>query len=131
MYNRYIPQADGSFQRNRIPEPESQKPPIVEQRSSDSPSPQKQPANNFQESRQNPPPVSRPKQPMVQNQPKPYRTPKPDSTAGSIGGFFKGLLPENLDTEDLIVILLLLLMSSSNSKDPNAALLTLGIYLFM
>ena len=40
-------------------------------------------------------------------------------------------LPENLDAEHLNVILLLLLMSGSNSKDPNAALLTLGIYLFM
>ena len=57
--------------------------------------------------------------------------PKQEQKPPSIGSFFKGLLPENLDAEDLIVILLLLLMSGSNSKDPNAALLTLGIYLFM
>ena len=26
MYNRYIPQSDGSFQRNRVPEPQSAPP---------------------------------------------------------------------------------------------------------
>lgn len=68
---------------------------------------------------------------MMQSPQKPYRPSKPEQSSGSIGSFFKGLLPENLDTEDLIVILLLLLMSGGSGKDPNAALLTLGIYLFM
>ncbi len=54
-----------------------------------------------------------------------------ENQAGSVSNFFKGLLPQNFDTEDLIVVLLLLLMSGKNNSDQNAALMTLGIYLFL
>ena len=130
MYNRYIPQADGSFQRSRVPEPEMPQKPAAER--ADPAEPEKTQAKSPPEIRQNPPPQGRSRPPvMLQGPRKQYRPPKQEQNHGSIGSFFKGLLPENLDAEDLIVILLLLLMSGSNSKDPNAALLTLGIYLFM
>ena len=131
MYNRYIPQADGSFQRNRVPEPEPPRKQIVEQRKAEDVPPERPPVKTPQETRQSPPSGGRPRQPMIQSPQKQYRPPKPEQNSGSISGFFKGLFPENLDTEDLIVILLLLLMSGSSGSDPNAALLTLGIYLFM
>ena len=130
MYNRYIPQADGSFQRNRVPEPEMPQKPAAERAAPAEP--EKNQAKSPPEVRQNPPPPGRSRPPvMLQGQQKQYRPPKQEQNPGGIGSFFKGLLPENLDAEDLIVILLLLLMSGGSSKDPNAALLTLGIYLFM
>lgn len=49
----------------------------------------------------------------------------------SIGNFLKEILPQNFDTEDLIVVLLLLLMSGNSASDQNAAMLTLCIYLFL
>lgn len=49
----------------------------------------------------------------------------------SILGFFKNLLPRDLDTGDLMIILLLLLMAGDCEKDRNTALLTLALYFFM
>ena len=54
-----------------------------------------------------------------------------ESPAPSVGSFLRGLLPQNFDTEDLMVVLLLLLMSGNSGKDQNAALMTLVIYLFL
>ena len=54
-----------------------------------------------------------------------------EAPAPSVGSFLKGLLPQNFDTEDLMVVLLLLLMSGNSGKDQNAALMTLVIYLFL
>ena len=52
----------------------------------------------------------------------------PGSNAGD---FLRRLLPQNLDTGDLIIILLLLLMAGDCAEDRNVALLTLAVYLFM
>lgn len=41
------------------------------------------------------------------------------------------LLPQNFDTEDLLIVLLFLLMSGDCAEDQNTALLTLAIYLFL
>ena len=101
MYNRYIPQNDGSFHRSRIPEP---------QRSRPSPSP---------------PPPSHPPEPPKQE----YCPPPPQH--GSIMGFLRQLLPAGFDTGDLIVVLLLLLMAGDKPEDKNTALLTLALYCFL
>lgn len=69
------------------------------------------------------------RRPHQQNQPRRLNHPEPSGS--SVTSFLKGLLPQNFDTEDLIVVLLLLLMSGGSGSDQNAALLTLGIYLFM
>ena len=55
----------------------------------------------------------------------------PTANAVGIGSFFKNLLPQGLDTEDLIVVLLLLLIGQDKGKNGNKALLTLGAYLFL
>lgn len=101
MYNRYIPQPDGSHQRNRIPEPQrntSQHSPII------------------------------PDQPTVpqHSSPAPHK-----HQGDSLIGMLRNLLPKNLDTGDLIVILLLLLMANDCEENRNHALLTLALYFFL
>lgn len=122
MYNRYIPQADGTFRRNRITEPENQKSVTP----TDSPLPKDAPNETLPP---NPPKKANYPHPSSSTQHR--AVPQPTHDAGSVSSFLRGLLPQNFDTEDLIVVLLLLLMSGNSSGDQNAALLTLGIYLFL
>ena len=116
MYNRYVPQGDGSYQRSRHPDniaPPRQQP---------------VPAPPAPVSAQKPePPVSRPA--PRQSRPRPSRP--PDTKDPSISGFLRQLLPKNFDSGDLLVVLLLLLMSGDSSEDQNTALLTLALYLFL
>lgn len=101
MYNRYIPQQDGSHRRNRMEEPHRHTPPK--------------------------PTPSQPSSPSSQAPPPP---PKPP-VHGSPMGFLKQLLPKDFDTGDLIVVLLLLLMAGDKPEDRNTALLTLALYCFL
>lgn len=109
MYNRYIPQPDGTYRRNRIPDPARPHKPRP------SPSP--------------PPPCETP--------PKPCDPPNPPmhkcetQSSGSVMGFLRQLLPKNFDTADLLIVLLLLLMAGNCEEDQNTALLTLALYFFM
>lgn len=110
MYNRYIPQPDGSYRRNRMqdavkpqtpPKPPQQKPP--------------------------PPP------PCAPEKPEPCPEPKPPckQDGSSVSGFLRQLLPKDFDTGDLIIVLLLLLMAGDCEEDRNSALLTLALYFLM
>lgn len=45
--------------------------------------------------------------------------------------FLRQLLPQNLDTGDLMIILLLLLMAGDCEENKNNWLLTLALYLFL
>lgn len=120
MYNRYIPQPDGTYRRNRIqdfgnasaPEPES-----MQQKPATPPIPEPEP---------------RPCHDCLHRTPvrKPQHNYQPRQNI-SITGFLKQLLPKNFDAEDLLVILLLLLMSGDCQEDQNTALLTLALYLFL
>ena len=101
MYNRYIPQQDGTYKRNRAED--ATRPP---QRS---PKP-------------TPPPPESPDPPF------PECTPPASS---NIGGFLRRLIPKDFDTGDLIVVLLLLLMAGDKPEDKSTALLTLAIYCFL
>lgn len=101
MYNRYIPQHDGSYQKRAV-------------------SDQRKPA---QQPRTNPPPSPPP--PTHETQPIKRRE------DGNIGGFLKNLLPKGFDTGDLIIVLLLILMAGDCEEDQNTALLTLALYFFM
>lgn len=113
MYNRYIPQPDGSYRRSRVNEPAA----FVQ------PEP-----HCPQEPIQQPP---CPQEPPVQFQPERKPSPPPCRQDSSAGDFLRQLLPKNLDTGDLLIILLLLLMSGDCKEDQNTALLTLALYLFM
>ena len=118
MYNRYIPQPDGSYRRNRMDEPRQAHPP---QRK---PEPQrKQDPQHKQEVPCAPPPPI-PECPPERKEPAKHQ-------AQHLPGFFKQLLPQDFDTADLIIILLLLLLAGDNEDDKATAMLTLVLYLFM
>lgn len=106
MYNRYIPQPDGSYRRsqNREPAPQRKSPPEL---------PKKEVTP--------PPPQEERKQPCCRN----------DHRSQGILDFFRQLLPRELDTADLLIVLLLLLMAGDDREEQNNALLTLALYLFM
>lgn len=101
MYNRYVPQPDGSYRRNRMPD---NSPPRHEQKPTAPPQ------------HIDLPPES-PQKPCVQG--------------SNIGGFLRQLLPKDFDTADLVIILLLLLMAGDNEKERNTALLTMALYFIM
>lgn len=117
MYNRYIPQTDGSYQRSRLPD--KARPP--ERKASTCPPPPSAPRPPSC------PPACSPSAPPPCPPPRPRR--EKQEPALGIGSFLKNLLPRDIDTEDLLVILLFLLMS--RDEDQNSALLTLALYLFM
>lgn len=104
MYNRYIPQSDGSYRRNAMPE-QRQNP-----------------------QRQTPPQRPAPQQPAPpQMQPQPKRPPQPEP----ITGFLKQLIPSGFDTGDLIIVLLLLLIAGDSQESRSNALLTLALYFIL
>ena len=119
MYNRYIPQSDGSYRKNVVP---GKEPPC-------------QSANIHQEpplpTQSTPvPPIihaNPPKQAAQRRSPKPL----PPAASDSIPQFIKQLIPKDLDTGDLLVIVLLLLMAGDCKEDRSHALLTLVLYLFL
>lgn len=117
MYNRYIPQSDGTYRKNRVPEPGKQSP--------RAPAPKK-PVSC-------PEPEQEPYIPCPQVHTPPPRPcyKKPRSGYDSITGFFKNLLPKEMDTADLLIIVLLLLMAGDCEDDRNNALLTLALYFLL
>ena len=110
MYNRYIPQPDGSYRRNRVQDPQQPSQPPK-------PRPEEPPC---------PPP-----EPECFPEEKHTRPIPPCRKNTGAGDFLRQLLPKNLDTGDLLVIILLLLMAGDCQEDKNTALLTLALYLFM
>ena len=115
MYNRYVPQNDGSFQRNWIPDPP----------------PRPAPSRPAPQHKAPPPPPPPPCEPEPPCQEAPHRESCPPPHHGSIMGFLRQLLPAGFDTGDLIVVLLLLLMAGDKPEDKNTALLTLALYCFL
>lgn len=110
MYNRYIPQSDGTFRKNQMPDSGKNQARPPQQRSQ----PRRQPGGPV------PPPP--PNQAYRPSQPPPPQ---------SAGSFLKQLLPQGLDTGDLLIAVLLLLMAGDCQEDKNTALLTLALYLFL
>lgn len=119
MYNRYIPQPDGTYRRNRCPDqaprPKPQPPKQPPKPEPPCPAPEPQPCC--------PPPREEPK-------PCPRSCGQPQS-GGSVTDFLRRLLPRDFDTADLLILLLLLLMAGDCQEDQNNALLTLVLYLFL
>lgn len=121
MYNRYIPQPDGSYRRNRMPEPPHPRHPEPQP----PPKPSPEPSRPEQAKPQSCAPQRRP-----YHQQRPQRPLQPP-TDTSVGSFLKRLLPKDFDTGDLMIVLLLLLMAGDCQDDQNTALLTLALYFFM
>lgn len=119
MYNRYIPQPDGTYRRNRIDDPVQE--------------PQRQHSASRQQHQQSP--SSPPPPPKEEPQAEQCGANSPRSNAGashqSAGSFLRQLLPANFDTGDLIVIVLLLLIAGDCPEERSNALLTLALYFIM
>lgn len=103
MYNRYIPQPDGSYRRNAMPDSRQ----------------------NAQ--RQTPQRPASPPPPMPQPSPPQKRPPHQDS----IPSFLRQLIPQGFDTGDLIIVLLLLLIAGDSQESRSNALLTLALYFIL
>lgn len=101
MYNRYVLQSDGSFQRNRMPD---KTPP-----SGSPPPPPQQPSS---------PPPPPPSMPIIQSNGGPF-------------GFLKQILPNGFDFGDLAILFLLLLMAGDNKENRDNALLTMALYFIL
>ena len=136
MYNRYIPQPDGSYRRRPVRETPPQPPRPELQREApprpQTPSPESCPAPQPQEPQRSAPAM--PGLPYPQQQPQQPRRPAPRQDrppAPPVGSFLRQLLPKDFCTEDLLVVLLLLLMAGEGQEDQNTALLTLALYLFL
>lgn len=115
MYNRYIPQPDGSFSRNRIPDQKEHIAPLPPPSGHPPTPPKPEQEHCKQEICKDPPPS-------------PKESPKPQ---GDPLGFLSRLLPKDFDTGDLIVVLLLLLLAGDCEEDRTTALLTLALYFVM
>jgi hypothetical protein len=101
MYNRYIPQPDGSYRKNAMPESRQ---------------------NVQMQASQRPAPPTPPPPPPVQQRP-----PRQDS----IPSFLRQLIPQGFDTGDLIIVLLLLLIAGDSQESRSNALLTLALYFIL
>lgn len=151
MYNRYIPQPDGSYSRRQYqdtpaptprqespareehwqPEPQINEPIQIPPNPQPVPTPAPQPrqrrtngqCRQRQPQRPAPPPRQEYREPIPE-----YRNPRQET---NVLGFLKQLLPKDFDTGDLLIVLLLLLMSGDCQEDQNTALLTLVLYLFL
>ena len=117
MYNRYIPQPDGSYRRDRVSDPQPQHRP-------------QPPMQECEETREPEKACPLPKQEPEFVHEAPRKQPLCRRNTGA-GEFLRQLLPKNLDTGDLLVIILLLLMAGDCAEDQNTALLTLALYLFL
>ena len=127
MYNRYIPQPDGSYRRRSVQEQQPQ--PQAQWQPAPPPSPPEPEVEPCQPKKQsNRGHYSR--RPQHCAPPKPHREPRPEA-GGNVLDFLRNLLPKDFDTGDLLIILLLLLMSGDCQEDQNTALLTLALYLFL
>ena len=122
MYNRYIPQNDGTYRRSRVGD--APPPPVRSE-------PIREPSQNREPVCEPEAPPCRQGQPCAHMRPPRPVPPRPRTQPVGIGTFLKQLIPAGFDTEDLIIVLLLLLMAGDCQEDQNSALLTLVLYLFL
>ena len=125
MYNRYIPQPDGTYRKNQIPD-----------KASSPPTPPPEDRRHREPPRDPNPGPEPPPTPCAACSHSPNRRfPPPRSQRNaqpvSVGNFLKQLLPRDFNTEDLMIVLLLLLMAGDCQEEQNTALLTLMLYLFL
>lgn len=128
LYNRYIPQNDGTYRKKSIPDPSA---PIRMPPETNTPDPASDASGMPpQQNKPIPPARYRPAGQRRAN-PRPIRKPNPDPSGKTVSAFLRQLLPGDFDTCDLLVVILLLLMSNDCAEEQNTALLTLALYLFL
>lgn len=145
MYNRYIPQPDGSHRRTQCPDaPRSVPHPqqVQRERQAEEPTPPcPVPAPEAACGEEPKKTVQLPTRPIRKqrytapsarkNPSGKCQSPAPNTGSGNGSAFLRQLLPKDLDTGDLLVIVLLLLMAGDCPEDKENALLTLALYLFL
>ncbi len=135
MYNRYIPQSDGSYRRSRLPDPAQ--PPRTARTAPPShpPLPKDPPEKAQAHEKPQPPCPCPPAKPQPSAKPRRPQKPAPEPSGEhggcSAGSFLRNLLPQDFDTGDLLIVMLLLLMAGDHPENSNTALLTLMLYLFL
>ena len=131
MYNRYIPQSDGTYQRSRVPDPvrEQPQPKAAPRREREEPPEEACPCEPEAPPCQKGQPCAHTRPPCRPSPPPPRQ--KRSSQPVSAGSFLRRLLPKDFDTEDLLIVILLRLMAGDCQEEQNSALLTLALYLFM
>ena len=140
MYNRYIPQGDGTYQRSRLPESRPPRPPRP--RPPEPPKPAPPPCPPPEEPcppecpdppAEQPCPPDRPKPPVPCPPPEPpcgHRPPPREEPCSAVS-FLQSLLPKNMDTGDLLMLLILLLLIQDGSEDAPTALLTIALFFLL
>ena len=119
MYNRYIPQPDGSFKRKMVQEERSS---VHKQRKI--PDPVIPPDNPDCEENELPKVViqrehtSTNKTAHTRSRKEQANIKLPEINAGT---FLRNLIPKNLDTGDILIIVLLLLMSGDSQEEQHNA----------
>ena len=125
MYNRYIPQPDGTYRRNRMPDrsPVSAHP-SVKQNTPQPIIPQIPEEDNCAPSTCV---EAKPSHPP-QHHASPTRKEKACHKDTGVDSFLHRIIPKDFDTGDLLIIILLLLIAGDCQEEQNSALLTLLIY---
>lgn len=113
MYNRYVPQPDGSYHRRQMQDASRQSP----ERGHAPPPP--------------PPPEPEHCTPPVQEGGFASGQDCSSPAPWSLPAFFRQLLPRGMDTADLLILLLLLLIAGDCEEDRNNALLTVALYFIL
>lgn len=137
MYNRYVPQPDGSYRRKQVRDPQPSVPvqkqeprkeedPCEEKKPECPPEPCQAPPETHGNEHKAPPETHR-----NEHKAPPKRPKEPSKQASSAFSFLRNLLPNDFDTGDLLIVMLLLLMAGDCEDGQNTALLTLALYLFM
>ena len=123
MYNRYIPQGDGTYQRSRLPESRPPRPPRPRPPELPKPAPPPCTPECPDPPAEQPCPPDRPKPPVP--------CPPPREEPCSAVSFLQSLLPKNMDTGDLLMLLILLLLIQDGSEDAPTALLTIALFFLL
>lgn len=125
MYNRYVPQGDGRFQRSTLPDPPPRE---IPRRPPPAPGPAAPPP--AQDAKPTPQPPEPPMPPSSQTAGPETPCPGLDPQSG-LSALLRGLLPRNMDSGDLLLLLILLLLLNDGSAEAPSALLTLGLYFLL
>lgn len=138
MYNRYIPQGDGTYQRSRLPESRLPRPRPSEPPRPAPPPPPCPPEKPCSQDLPGPPsekpcPPDHPSPPAPCPSPEPPcgHCPPPREEPCSAVSFLQSLLPKNMDTGDLLMLLILLLLIQDGSEDAPTALLTIALFFLL
>ena len=136
MYNRYIPQPDGTYRRSAQQDRTSQmgqrqnvSPPNMKQ-PKPQPEPEKPSVTDGKHHHQNPTQHKRYYAPPEPPKSEPCHE-RPRTDDNNVVSFLRHLLPKGFDTGDLLIVLLILLMAGDCREDQNSALLTLALYFFL